>query len=57
MEGNTWKKIFGGLRNCKTPSREEKEAILAFAALRELWMIGLHAEVMEKTGGAAGNQG
>ena len=26
-------------------------AIPAFAALRELWMIGLHAEVMEKNAG------
>lgn len=38
----------------KAPENEtSKEAIPAFAALRELWMIGLHAEVMEKNAGCS----
>lgn len=51
MEGNTWKKYLEGYETVRALSREEKETIPAFAALRELWMIGLHAEVMEKNAG------
>lgn len=47
-------KYLEGYESVRPLSREEKEAIPAFAALRELWMIGLHAEVMEKMRGAAG---
>ena len=56
MEGNTWKKYLEGYESVRPLSREEKEAIPAFAALRELWMIGLHAEVMEKNAGCCWHQ-
>ena len=51
MEGNTWKKYLEGYETVRHLSREEKEAIPAFAALRELWMIAVsytHLDVYKR---------
>ena len=51
IEGSVWKKYLEGYESVRPLSAEEKETIPAFAALRQLWLMGLHADVMDRNAG------
>lgn len=51
MDGAIWNKYLEGYESVRKLRPEEKETIPAFAALRELWMMGLHADVMDRNAG------
>ena len=51
IEGSVWKKYLEGYESVRPLLAEEKETIPAFAALRQLWLMGLHADVMDRNAG------
>lgn len=53
IEKEEWKAFLDGYSSIRRISKTEMEAINAFAALRELWLMGLHADVMERNAGSS----
>lgn len=53
IDGAIWNKYLEGYESVRKLRPEEKETIPAFAALRELWMMGLHADVMDRNAGCS----
>ncbi len=51
IEKEPWKAFLEGYNGIRKLSEIELSAINAFAALRELWLMGLHADVMERNAG------
>jgi Ser/Thr protein kinase RdoA (MazF antagonist) len=51
IEKEPWKAFLDGYNSIRKLSETELEAINAFAALRELWLMGLHADVIERNAG------
>lgn len=46
-----WNAFLEGYNSIRKLSETELEAINAFAALRELWLMGLHADIIERNSG------
>lgn len=51
IQKEPWTAFIEGYNSIRKLSKIELEAINAFAALRELWLMGLHADVIEKNAG------
>lgn len=52
-EGEEWKSYLEGYNLVRKLSPEELDSINAFAALRQLWLMGLHADVMKRNAGCS----
>jgi Ser/Thr protein kinase RdoA (MazF antagonist) len=52
IEKEPWNAFLEGYNSIRRLSETELEAINAFAALRELWLMGLHADVIERNAGS-----
>ncbi|BCN31162.1 phosphotransferase enzyme family protein [Anaeromicropila herbilytica] len=46
-----WKAFMDGYNSVRQLSESERDTINAFIALRQLWLMGLHADVMERNAG------
>lgn len=53
MNSSEWKSLLKGYNTIRELSGIELASITAFAALRELWMMGLHADVMNRNAGCS----
>lgn len=53
VEGESFKSLLDGYNSVRKLTEIELRAINVFVALRELWMIGLHAEIMERNAGCS----
>lgn len=51
--GECFKAFLDGYNSVRKLTQIELQAINVFAALRELWMMGIHAEVMERNAGCS----
>ncbi|MDF2540446.1 MAG: aminoglycoside phosphotransferase [Herbinix sp.] len=51
IESDEWKSFLEGYNDVRRMSEAELDAINVFAALRELWLMGLHADVIERNAG------
>lgn len=50
-DSKEWKALLNGYNSIRKLSDNELSSVTAFAALRELWMMGLHADVMDRNAG------
>lgn len=48
IESEVWKSFLEGYNSIRKLTEAEQASINVFAALRELWLMGLHADVMER---------
>ncbi len=53
IESDDWKAFIDGYNSVRKLSDAEKDTITAFAALRQLWIMGLHADVIERNAGCS----
>lgn len=53
IDKEPWKAFIEGYNSIRKLSEIELESINAFAALRELWLMGLHAKVIEQNAGCS----
>ncbi|WP_438433267.1 phosphotransferase enzyme family protein [Gorillibacterium sp. sgz500922] len=53
VESEPWKAFLEGYQSVRPLSEREIQAIPAFAALRDLWLAGLHADVLERNAGCS----
>ena len=53
IESETWEAFLNGYNSIRELNDTERSSISVFAALRELWMMGLHADVMERNAGCS----
>jgi Ser/Thr protein kinase RdoA (MazF antagonist) len=51
IDKDEWKAYIDGYNSIRQLSTSELELISAFAALRELWLIGLHADIITRNAG------
>lgn len=51
IENEAWKAFLDGYNSTRMISKTEMDSINVFAALRELWLMGLHANVIERNAG------
>jgi Ser/Thr protein kinase RdoA (MazF antagonist) len=53
LESEEWSGFLEGYESVRKLESEEKETMIPFIALRQLWLMGLHAEVMDKNAGCS----
>lgn len=51
LTGEEWYALLKGYEQVRKLTKEEQSCVEAFLALRQLWMMGLHAKVMEHNAG------
>ncbi|ABX43554.1 aminoglycoside phosphotransferase [Lachnoclostridium phytofermentans ISDg] len=51
LEGKEWRALLEGYEEIRILDMKEVQSLEAFIALRQLWLMGLHADVMERNAG------
>lgn len=51
MEGEEWRALLEGYDEIRSLNDQEVQSLEGFIALRQLWLMGLHADVMQRNAG------
>lgn len=53
LESEEWAAFLDGYESVRKIEPNEKEVLISFMALRQIWLMGLHADVMDKNAGCS----